>query len=123
MHVPDLSQIVKAPLLLWEALRAVHSIEYLDFVSRQPVNVYPTLHTWEQLGPRDRFGMCRMDEAKRKRGALGDCPIFPHMDHYMRAVAGASVAGVFALLAGEANVVFHLAGGLHHGMRDKVCAA
>lgn len=47
-----------------------------------------------------------------------DCPVVPGLYHWAVGVVGGTLAGMRAILAGEADVAMNLYGGLHHAMPD-----
>ena len=76
-------------------LTKFHSRSYVDFL-RKP-------NTREQ----EEFG-CDYD-----------CPCFPQMWDYARAVVGGTLAGARKLIDGEARVAMHFNGGRHHAKPDR----
>jgi acetoin utilization deacetylase AcuC-like enzyme len=76
-------------------LTKFHSRSYVDFL-RKP-------NTREQ----EEFG-CDYD-----------CPCFPQMWDYARAVVGGTLSGARKLIDGEARVAMHFNGGRHHAKPDR----
>lgn len=48
-----------------------------------------------------------------------DCPCFPQMWEYARAVVGGTLAGARKLIDGEARIAMHFNGGRHHAKPDR----
>lgn len=82
-----------------EELLLVHTAPYLDAVTRAG---HGERGNWWRFG----FGP-------------GDNPIFPLMHEASARVAGATLTGAEAVLAGRAEHSFNPAGGLHHAMPDR----
>ncbi|MZP28510.1 acetoin utilization protein AcuC [Heliobacterium undosum] len=95
------TQIVPPEACTREELRPVHSEALLDAIEGAGEGrLLP-----EQLRP---FGL-----------GDDDTPAFPGMGEATRLVAGATLQGARLIMEGKADHVFQIAGGLHHGHRNR----
>jgi acetoin utilization protein AcuC len=85
--------------------------------SRQELALFHTPEYLEVLAMADA-GVHRQDYRKYGLGP-GDNPLFPGMYAWSQLCAGGTLQAARLVCAGEADVAFHVAGGLHHGMPDR----
>lgn len=84
-----------------DELLLAHDADYVDFVER--LSAEPTDAALVRAAP--RFGL-----------GTADNPIAGGLHAAAAAAAGSAVAGIDAIVSGDADRVFHPAGGLHHAM-------
>src|SRR5262245_14174770 len=77
---------------------------------------YTARHPWSWCGGRARDVP---PHAARYGLGPGDNPVFPGLWEAAQLVAGGSLLGARLIADGEAERVFHFAGGLHHAMPDR----
>jgi acetoin utilization protein AcuC len=81
-------------------LELFHTAEYLDVLEAADCGVYRMDYGAYGLGP-------------------GDNPIFPGMYTWSQLCVGGTLQATRLVQAGEADVAFHIAGGLHHAMPNR----
>jgi len=82
-----------------------HELEL--FHTPEYVRALATAAAGQRTVPYDRYGL-----------GPGDNPIFPGMYVWSRLCAGGALQAARLVAAGEVDVAFHIAGGLHHGRPD-----
>jgi len=97
----DRYRIVPTRVASDEELTRVHSRDFVEAVKRL-----------ETLDP---------DATEARRWGLGteDNPIFPGMHRATASVVGGTLVAAEMVMGGEVNRAFAIAGGLHHGHRDR----
>jgi acetoin utilization protein AcuC len=97
--LPRAKVITPSPATL-EAIARFHAGEYID--------VLRAVSAGDWVPHADRYGL-----------GPGDNPIFPGLWEAAQLVAGGSLLAAQLVADGEADRVFHFAGGLHHAMPDR----
>lgn len=96
LGLPD-SRLVETIPASKAELELFHTAEYVDVLEAADCGVYRMDYAAYGLGP-------------------GDNPMFPGMYDWSRLCAGGTLQAARLVAAGEVDVAFHIAGGLHHGM-------
>jgi acetoin utilization protein AcuC len=101
LSAPEL-RVLPPRIATEEELLRVHSPEYLAAVKR--------LGSQPRVSPRDGW-----------EWGLGtdDNPIFPGMHEATATVVGGTIRAAELVMSGEVQRAFNIAGGLHHGQRDR----
>ena len=94
------SRVVETVKAQRDELALFHSQAYLDTLAAADSGEYRPAYARYGLGP-------------------GDNPIFPGMYEWSLLCAGGTLQAARLVEAGEVNVAFHVAGGLHHAMRSQ----
>jgi len=94
------SRVVEAVTAQREELARFHTQEYLHALEAANSGKYRTEYARYGLGP-------------------GDNPVFPGMYEWSLLCAGGTLQAARLVEAGEVDVAFHIAGGLHHAMRGR----
>jgi acetoin utilization protein AcuC len=99
LHLPNCRMVETMPARRDE-LELFHTPEYLDVLEAADCGVYRMDYGAYGLGP-------------------GDNPIFPGMYTWSRLCVGGTLQAARLVQAGEVEVAFHIAGGLHHAMPQR----
>lgn len=93
------ADIVVPPSATLEQLQAVHLTSYIATLSNSTTGDEPKL---------EHFGM-----------NTEDTPWFPNVHEVTAAIVGGTIQAADMVMRGEVEHAYHMAGGLHHAMREK----